>query len=193
MKATKSTGKNSPATSTGNAGVKPHNYRDPATDLKALFVEGLKDMYWTEKALTRELPKMSKKASSEELSEAIDQHLEETEKQVKRLEKIFSHIGKTAQGKKCEAMVGLIKEAEQMISEATDGIVRDATIIAGAQKVEHYEIASYGTLRAYAGILGYDHSAELLQESLNEEKDADSKLTGLAMDTINVEASEMEE
>jgi len=161
-----------------------------AQDLRELFEEQLKDIYWAEKALTKALPKMQKNATSEELAEAIGTHLEETREQVTRLEQVFQLLGKKAQAKKCDAMEGLIKEGEGIIEETVEGPVRDAGIIAAAQKVEHYEIASYGTLAAFATLLGEDEAAALLQQTLDEEKNADATLTEVAETAVNLEATE---
>lgn len=156
--------------------------------LRDLFEKELKDIYWAEKALTKALPKMIKNASSEELVDALNDHLQVTEEQVTRLEDVFESIGMKALAKKCEAMAGLIKEAEELMEEIEKGDVRDAGIILAGQKVEHYEIASYGTLCAFARILGEDKAASLLYDTLEEEKDADVKLTEIAESSINVEA-----
>jgi ferritin-like metal-binding protein YciE len=162
--------------------------------LMKLFEDSLKDMYWAEKALTKALPKMAKKATSDELVTAIENHLSETEAQVQKLEQVFEMIDKKAAAKKCEAMSGLIKEAEQIMGETEEGAMRDAGIIAAAQKIEHYEIASYGTLRTFAQTLELDDAAALLEEILEEEKNADETLTDVATSTINLQAAaEMEE
>lgn len=161
-----------------------------SSQLGKLFEDELKDIYWAEKALAKALPKMAKKATSEELVEAIETHLEETEEHVSRCEKIFKLLGKEARGKKCEAMEGLINEAESIMEETEEGVMRDAGIISAAQKVEHYEIATYGTLRTFAETLGLQEAVELLEETLNEEKKTDELLTGLAVSNINQEASE---
>ncbi|MGV3629792.1 MAG: ferritin-like domain-containing protein [Bacteroidota bacterium] len=163
------------------------------SQLMVLFETELKDIFWAEKALTKALPKMAKNASSPELHEAINNHLEETEGQVEKLEKVFELIGKKATGKKCEAMEGLISEGEEMVGETEKGPQRDAAIISASQKIEHYEIATYGTLCTFAKTLGMDEAAELLGEILDEEKNADSLLTELAISGINLEALEMEE
>lgn len=160
------------------------------TQLMKLFEDELKDIYWAEKALVKALPKMAKKATSEELVEAIESHLQETEMQVQKVEDVFESIGKKPMAKKCEAMDGLIKEAEEIMKESEDGAMRDAGIISAAQKVEHYEIATYGTLRTFAQTLGLDEAANILQEILEEEKGADEKLTQIAESTINVQAAE---
>ena len=131
-----------------------------ADDLRSLFEEQLKDIYWAEKALTKALPKMAKNAASEELADAITTHLEETKAQVQKLEQVFESIGKKAQAKKCDAMEGLLKEGEGIIEETEPGPVRDAGIIGACQKVEHYEIATYGTLASFAKLLG-ENEADL--------------------------------
>jgi ferritin-like metal-binding protein YciE len=158
------------------------------SEFMKMFEDELKDIYWAEKALTKALPKMMKKAESEELIAALEDHLAVTEDQVSRVEGVFETLGKTARGKKCEAMAGLIKEAEEMMSETEEGPVRDAAIISCAQKVEHYEIATYGTLRTFARMMGLDEVADTLQEILDEEKGADVKLTEIAMASVNEEA-----
>ena len=165
---------------------------EAAQDLRELFEAQLKDIYWAEKALIKALPKMARQATSEELAAGLTDHLEETRGQIVRLEKVFELLGKKAQAKKCEAMEGLIKEGEGIMEETAQGPVRDAGIIAAAQKVEHYEIASYGTLAAFATLLGEEEVAELLQETLEEEKAADMKLTEVAESAINLEAAEEE-
>ena len=161
-----------------------------AQGLRDLFEDCLKDIFWAEKALTKALPKMIRNASSEELVNALEDHLEVTKAQVVRLEEVFELLGKTARAKKCEAMEGLLKEAEAIMQETAEGVVRDAGIIAAGQKVEHYEIATYGTLCAFAKILGETDAATLLEESLNEEKEADMKLTEIAVTSVNIEAAE---
>lgn len=162
---------------------------EEATGLRELFIDGLKDIYWAEKALTKALPKMIKKATSEDLVTALTDHLAVTEEQVTRLEEVFSSIGEKAQAKKCVAMEGLIKEGEEIMESTEEGVVRDAGIIAAGQKVEHYEIATYGTLCSFAKILGEKDAAELLLETLNEEKKADDKLTEVAEESVNLEAA----
>ena len=142
-----------------------------------LMVEELRDLYHAENQLTKALPKMSKAAMSPDLKAAFDGHLKETKEQVKRLEAVFEKLGKTARGQTCEAMEGLVKEgAEAMETDMPDEL-RDCALIAAAQKVEHYEIAGYGTLRAWAEELGHDDVADLLEQSEEEEKAADEKLT----------------
>ena len=164
-----------------------------ADGLRSLFEDSLKDIYWAEKALTKALPKMAKNATSPELVNAIDSHLAETEEQIARLEKVFQAIGKKAVAKKCDAMEGLIKEGEGIMEETEKGVVRDAGIIAASQKVEHYEIATYGTLYAFATTLGETEAAELLAATLAEEKNADVTLTEIALATINIEAADQDE
>jgi len=164
-----------------------------SSQLMKLFEEELKDIYWAEKALTKAIPKMIKNATSADLIDALENHLMETEEQVKRVEQVFELTGKKAVAKKCEAMEGLIKEAGEIMEECEEGAMRDAGIISAGQKVEHYEIASYGTLRQFAETLGLAEAVALLEETLNEEKIADEKLTEVALNAVNVEASEEEE
>ncbi|MEO7976957.1 ferritin-like domain-containing protein [Flavobacterium sp.] len=161
-----------------------------ASGLTELFEDGLKDIYWAEKALTKAIPLMAKNATSADLIEALNSHLTETEDQIIRLEKVFELIGKKATAKKCDAMEGLIEEGKGIIEETEIGVVRDAGIISAAQKIEHYEIATYGTLRQFAETLGFEEAAALLEETLDEEKGADKKLTEVAVNAINVEAAE---
>ena len=158
--------------------------------LHEMFEETLKDVYFAENAIIKALPKMAKKAQSEELRSALEEHLEETKGQVERLEKIFEIIGSKAQGKKCHAIEGLVEETEELMQEAEAPEVRDAGLIGAAQAVEHYEIARYGTLKAWADQLELDDAAELLEETLAEERQADEKLTELAMSGVNEMANE---
>ena len=161
--------------------------------LHKLFEDGLKDLYWAEKNLVKALPKMIKNASSSELVEALENHLAETENQVTRLEEAFNSIDAKPVAKKCEAMDGLIKEGEEIMKDSEPGVMMDAGIIAAGQKVEHYEIASYGTLAAYAEILGYDEAASLLRQTLEEEKAADEKLTEVTASAVLLtESTEVE-
>ena len=157
--------------------------------LEDLFHETLKDIYYAEKKLVKTLPKMAKKAISPELKEAIQSHLTETEGHVERLEEVFSSIDKKPTAKKCEAMDGLVKEADEVLGEINDDRTLDAAIISSAQTVEHYEIARYGTLVAWAGKLGYDDAATILQLTLDEELAADEALSGLASDYANQKAA----
>lgn len=173
-----------------NTNGKPANKEELSSQLGKLFEDELKDIYWAEKALAKALPKMAKKATSQELVDAIEKHLEETEEHVNRCEQIFKMLGKEPRGKKCEAMEGLLNEAESIMEDTEEGVMRDAGIISAAQKVEHYEIASYGTLRTFAETLGMQEAAEILETTLNEEKMTDEALTELAVSTINQEAAE---
>ena len=154
--------------------------------LKELFVDELKDIYWAEKHLVSALPKMIKGATSEGLKQTITSHLEETKGHVTRLESVFEVVGEKAAAKKCLAMEGLLNEATELLSETDKGTeVRDVAIISAAQKVEHYEIASYGTLRTLAGTLGFNKAQTLLDETLAEEKNADGMLTRVAENYVN--------
>ncbi len=157
-----------------------------------LFVEQVKDIYWAEKALVKALPKMIKKANSKDLEMALTSHLDESKNHVNRLEQVFQSIDRKAEAKKCDAMEGLLMEAEEMMEICENGAMCDAGIIAAAQKVEHYEIASYGTLRQFAETLGLRQAVTLLEATLKEEKASDQKLTVVAMDTINLEAAQLE-
>ena len=148
--------------------------------LDALFEDTLRDMYYAEKKLTKILPKMAKKATTEELSEAFTSHAKETAGQVQRIEKVFALLDRTPRAKKCEALEGLSAEGNHVMDEAEDDSVMDAGLIASAQAVEHYEIARYGALIAWAKQLDMTDAADLLVESLEEEKAADEKLNGLA-------------
>jgi ferritin-like metal-binding protein YciE len=159
--------------------------------LKELFVDELKDIYWAEKHLASALPKLIKGATSEDLKQTITNHLEETRNHVTRLESVFASIDEKAAAKKCLAMEGLLNEATELLSDTDKGTeVRDVAIISAAQKVEHYEIASYGTLRTVAGTLGYSEAQDLLDETLAEEKNADSLLTQVAENYVNEAASQ---
>lgn len=163
-------------------------------NLRKLFVEELRDLYSAENQLVKALPKMAKGASSEELKQALEDHLEQTQGQVERLEEVFEQLDETPKGKTCKAMKGLVEEGSEILEEDGEDSVVDAGIIAAAQKVEHYEIASYGTVRTWAGLLGENEAAELLQETLDEEGEANKLLNKLAQDIVNPEAlSEGEE
>lgn len=155
--------------------------------LHDLFVDELKDLYNAETQLVKALPKMAKAAASDDLRTAFEDHLKETEHQVERLEAIFKQIDASPKGKKCQAMAGLIEEGKEMIEAEGEDPVKDAALIAAAQRVEHYEIAGYGTVRTYARLLGFDDAVQMLQETLDEEAAADQKLSELAKN-INVEA-----
>ena len=158
------------------------------TTLRSLFIHELKDLYSAEMQLIKALPKVAKAATHPELKSGIEQHLEETIEHANRLEALLSELGETTRGPKCKAMEGLVAEASGLIEEEADAEVRDAGIIAGSQKIEHYEIASYGCVRAYAELLGEDEAAGILQTTLDEERSTDEKLTELAMSVINLAA-----
>ncbi|MBF8456223.1 ferritin-like domain-containing protein [Kaistella sp. G5-32] len=162
--------------------------KDAADQLKDFMIDGLKDLYWAEEALVKNLPKMAKNATSRKLTAAVNGHLAETKVQVTRLEKAFKALKLKPEAVKCEAMNGILKEAEEILKETEPGAVRDAGIIAAAQKVEHYEIASYGTLATYAKLLGHKEVLQLLLETLREEKTCDKDLTKLAKSEINIKA-----
>lgn len=154
--------------------------------LKELFIDEMKDIYWAEQHLAKALPKMIKGATSEDLKKTISDHLEQTKNHVTRLESAFESIGEKAKAVKCLAMEGLLKEADELLSETDKGTeVRDVAIISAAQKVEHYEIASYGTLKTLATTLGFADAANLFGETLEEEKTADSLLTEVVENYVN--------
>ena len=190
---TTSTTKTSDAKSTTTRSRMVKAKSTAAEGLKELYIDCLKDIYWAEKALTKALPKMAKNATNENLINALNEHLTVTEEQISRLEKVFELIGKKAVAKKCEAMDGLIKEGQDIMESTEPGAVRDAGIIAASQKIEHYEIATYGTICAFAKTLGQDEAAALLEETLAEEKEADVTLTEAAYNTINFDAAEGDE
>jgi ferritin-like metal-binding protein YciE len=159
--------------------------------LQKFFIDQLQDMYYAEKALLDGLEEMKKASTTEELEDAFEDHRKQTERHVQRLEKVFKLIGKKAQGKKCEAMDGLMKEARSIIGETEENsLTRDAALIIAAQKVEHYEIASYGGLVQLALTMKLDRAAELLNKTLKEEEDTDELLTDIAEGFINVEAEQ---
>ena len=143
--------------------------------------------------MTKALPKLAKKATAPELKEAFEEHLKQTEEHVARLEQVFELMGMPVRGKKCEGMKHLIAEGDEMIAEAEDDATRDALMIAAAQKVEHYEIATYGTLRVWAGLLGKDEVAALFEDTLEEEKETDQKLTQIAESFVNEQAAKSDE
>jgi ferritin-like metal-binding protein YciE len=159
--------------------------------LKELYIDELRDIYNAENQLTKALPEMAKAATSEELRAGFEEHLKQTKGHVERLEQIFRELGEKPAGKKCKGMEGLVEEGKEMIDEQ-EGETLDAGLISSAQRVEHYEIAAYGCVRTYANILGEDEAAELLEQTLREEKETDQKLTKLA-EKINVEADAEEE
>src|SRR5579872_4177974 len=149
--------------------------------LRELFVEQIRDLYDAEKQLVKTLPKLAKAAESEELAEALKSHLEETQNQVSRLEEIFQEVGVPARGKTCKGMKGLLEEGGEAVQEEDEGALRDLAIIAGGQRVEHYEISAYGTARTLAEKIGMNRAAQLLQQTEDEEREADNKLTEVAM------------
>lgn len=163
---------------------------DASSDLRMLFIESLKDIYWAENALVKALPKMASNATDVSLKSSIKDHIAITENQLVRLEKIFELLGVQAEGKKCEAMAGLIEEGNTILAETKPGSVRDAGIIAASQKVEHYEVATYGTLFSFAKVLGENDIAKLLQQTLAEEIEADKILTDVAITSVNANAAE---
>ncbi len=154
-----------------------------------LFLDELSDLYDAEKQLTKALPKMAKAATSNQLKQAFEEHLEQTRGHVERLEQIFESLAQDDSGKKCAAMAGLIKEGDELASDTEETAVRDAGLIAAAQKVEHYEIAGYGSARAHAETLGHTSAVRLLDETLAEEKETNEKLNSLAEMGINKEAA----
>lgn len=181
-----------PTTKSASNGAAKKSGSEKMTNSKFhdLFVEELKDIYWAEKNLVKALPKMAKAATSEELSTCISNHLEETKVQVTRLEQVFELLGKKPQAKKCEAMEGLIAEGQEVVDDTEeDTAVRDAGIIIASQKIEHYEISAYGSLRTLANIMGHTDVVKLLDQTLQEEKNADSLLTEVAESTVNEEAA----
>lgn len=189
MPRTASKGRTGSSTKTKGKRGTSTQMKDDRTMLTELFLDELKDIYWAEKHLTKALPKMQKAASSEELSSAFDDHLSVTEEQISRLEEVFEILDIPARGKKCEAMDGLVREGQQVMEELPKGTsVRDAGLIISAQKIEHYEIAAYGSLVQLAKTIGRQDVAELLQQTLDEEKEADQLLTELAESGINISA-----
>ena len=162
--------------------------------LQELFVDSIRDIYYAEKAIVKALPKLMKAASSEELKTAFQDHLEVTKNQVTRLEQVFESIDEKPRGKKCEAIEGLIKESQSIIEDTdADTATRDVGLILAAQKVEHYEIATYGGLKQLAATLGYSEAEQLLQQTLDEEKETDVTLTEIAENDINYQAAGEEE
>ena len=179
-------------TTNGKTSKSENDSEHNTSQLDKLFTDSLKDIYWAEKQLTKTLPKMKKAATTDELKSAIEEHLTQTEGHVKRLEQVFDICGKKVQAKKCDAMEGLIKEGDSIVEETQQGsMTRDAGIIMAAQKVEHYEIATYGSLVQIAKTLGLNDAAEVLHLTLDEEKQADEKLTEVAEWHVN-QAAEKE-
>ncbi len=167
----------------------PQTKEESDSMLREFFIDELKDIYWAEKHLTKALPKMQKAASSIDLAEAFASHLQETEGHVTRLEKVFSLLGEKAVAKKCDAMAGLVEEGKGIIEDTEEGTAtRDVGLIIAAQKVEHYEIATYGSLATLAKVLGLNDVLDILLETLEEEKECDEELTDIAKNDINYEA-----
>ncbi|HLH54159.1 MAG TPA: ferritin-like domain-containing protein [Verrucomicrobiae bacterium] len=179
-KKTQSTGKRF------NTGEEPEDNRN--NDLQELFLDELADVYSAEQQLIKALPKVAKNADSDELREAVEEHLEQTKEHAKRLEEVARGLDQSIKRKTCAAMKGLVEEANEVMREQKGSSALDAAIIAGAQKIEHYEIASYGTLIAWANQLGYSEQVEELQQTLEEEKETDEKLTSLAEEMANQRA-----
>ena len=162
----------------------------PTLDSLGDLLEGeIKDIYDAEKQLTKALPKLAKKATATELKEAFEEHLQQTEEHIARLEQVFELMEMPVRGKKCEGMKHLIAEGSEMVEEARDAATRDALLIAAAQKVEHYEIASYGTIRVWANLLGKNEVGALFEDTLEDEKEADQKLTQIAESFVNQQAA----
>jgi ferritin-like metal-binding protein YciE len=167
-----------------------HTVMASLESLNDLLQDELKDIYDAEKQLTKALPKLAKKAASEELRQAFEEHLQQTEQHIERLEQVFEQLELPARGKTCEGMKGLLREGQEMMQDAEDDATRDALMIASAQKVEHYEIASYGSARTWANLLGKTEVASLLEETLEEEKETDQRLTSIAESMVNPEAAQ---
>ena len=188
---TKSTNGGTAKPSSGETSKPENGSEQENSQLEKLFTDSLKDIYWAEKQLTKTLPKMKKAATTDELKFAIEEHLAQTEGHVKRLERVFEMCGKKVQAKKCDAMEGIIKEGDSIVEETQEGtMTRDAGIIMAAQKVEHYEIATYGGLVQLALTMDLDEVAELLDRTLMEEEDTDAQLTDIAEMHINFEAEQ---
>jgi ferritin-like metal-binding protein YciE len=188
---TRSTNKSSSSSSSSKsaAGKKEHQ-----SLLRKFFIEELQDIYWAEKHLVKELPKLQKAATTDELADAIGDHQAATEEHVSRLEDVFKMMGETPKAKKCEAMEGLVKEAQNIIEETEEETAtRDVALIMAAQKVEHYEIATYGSLVQLAKTIGMTDVADILAETLQEEKEADELLTSIAEGSVNEEGAMEEE
>lgn len=192
MKQTKQTSGTTAKKSSNGKSAQPKPKASDEQGLQELHEDFLKDIYWAEKALTKALPKMIDAASSEDLITALEEHLAVTKEQVTNLEQVFEALGKTPRGKKCDAMEGLIKEGESIVEDFEEGMVRDAGIIGASQKIEHYEIATYGTLASLAGLLGETEAEEIYHKILDEEKQADATLTEVALNTVNPAAASEE-
>ncbi|WP_029283686.1 ferritin-like domain-containing protein [Pedobacter sp. R20-19] len=202
MATTKTTAKKATTSKTANASKAPATKSSTSkttatktgkmedSEFHEFFVDELKDIYWAEKHLVKALPKMKKAATSEELIAAFEKHTGETQQHIQTLEQVFELLGEKAAAKKCDAMAGLLEEAEGIISETDQGtMVRDAGLILAAQKVEHYEIATYGTLKVFAENMGHQDVADLLGQTLENEKATDVALTEIAVSSINAEAA----
>lgn len=188
MPTTKSKSKNRSASASNGHSRQGSEESQPLLDF---FVDEIKDIYWAEKHIVKTLPRMNKAATSESLKQAFDDHLEETKEHVNRLEQVFQILGEKAQGKKCDAIEGITKEGESVIEDTEDGTsVRDVALVLAAQKVEHYEISTYGGLAQLARTLGKVDVADLLEKTLKEEKKTDERLTEIAEEGINHEAAE---
>jgi ferritin-like metal-binding protein YciE len=188
--ATTQTGSAKTAAKTSSVSTKSKTGKMENSEFHEFFVDELKDIYWAEKHLVKALPKMKKAATSPQLAAAFEKHTEETNKHIATLEQAFSLLDEKAQGKKCDAMEGLLKEADGIIEDTEAGtLVRDAGLILAAQKVEHYEIATYGTLAAFADSMGHTDVAKLLQATLDNEKATDAALSKIATGTINAKAA----
>jgi ferritin-like metal-binding protein YciE len=171
--------------------VKKNNVEVNDSKLEEFFTDEIKDIYWAEKHLVKTLPKMQKASTSSELQNAIGDHLEQTKEHVTRLEQVFEILGQKPQAKKCDAMEGITKEGESVIEDTEDGTAtRDVGVILAGQKVEHYEIATYGGLAQLARTLGHDDVAEILETTLSEEKEADELLTSIAENSVNYHAEQ---
>jgi ferritin-like metal-binding protein YciE len=157
--------------------------------IEELFIHECKDLLSAEKQLVKALPKMAKGAGNERLRSAFEEHLEQTKTHVERLEEVFSLLGKTARAEHCKGMEGLLEEGSELLEEEGEATVKDAAIIGAAQKVEHYEISGYGSARTLAELLGHEEAVQLLQQTLDEEKAADAKLTKLALNELRVEGT----
>ncbi|TMI61233.1 MAG: ferritin-like domain-containing protein [Bacteroidetes bacterium] len=181
--------KNTSTSNNGNGFSEKNGHSN--SPLEKFFVNELKDIYNAEQQLIQALPEMKKAATTEELEDAFEHHLKQTERHIKRLEKVFKMIGKGAIGKKCDAMEGLIREGKAVINDTKEGsMTRDAALIIGAQKIEHYEIASYGGLVQLAITMGLNKAADILEKTLNEEEETDRYLTEIAETRINMEAED---
>jgi ferritin-like metal-binding protein YciE len=191
--ATTTTKKPTPAAKTANktkTATKAKTSVQSPDEFKEFFIDSLKDIYWAEKALSKALPKLQKAATSPDLAAAFEKHTAETKQHITTLEEVFAALGEKAQAKKCDAMQGLLEEADGIIEETEEGtMVRDAALIMAAQKVEHYEIATYGTLRVFANTLGESEVAEMLSATLENEKETDLALTTVAEGFVNEQAA----